>query len=106
MPPTSRVPCFASSHRNDRRVTQRGCQRTFREAHVARRMSPLATSLIATLWVSIIALGGIVFLFTRRPGARGEAFLLSFAAGVLLATAFLDLLPEAVERSHDGGNIF
>ena len=70
------------------------------------RMSPLATSLIATLWVSIIALGGIVFLFTRRPGARGEAFLLSFAAGVLLATAFLDLLPEAVERSHDDGNIF
>jgi zinc and cadmium transporter len=68
-------------------------------------MSPLALSLIATLWVGVIALGGIVFLFTRRPGARGEAFLLSFAAGVLLATAFLDLLPEAVERAHDG-NIF
>src|SRR5215831_12661402 len=70
------------------------------------RMSPLATALIATLWVSIIALGGIVFLFTRRPGARGEAFLLSFAAGVLLATAFLDLLPEAIERGHGDGNIF
>src|SRR5262245_65440505 len=68
-------------------------------------MSPLAASLIATLWVSIIALGGIVFLFTRPPGARGEAFLLSFAAGVLLATAFLDLLPEGVERGH-GGNLF
>jgi zinc and cadmium transporter len=69
-------------------------------------MSPLVFSLIATLWVSTIALVGIVFLFTRRPGARGGAFLLSFAAGVLLATAFLDLLPEAVERGHVGGNIF
>jgi len=68
-------------------------------------MSPLTLSLIATLWVGVIALGGIVFLFTRPPGARGEAFLLSFAAGVLLATAFLDLLPEGVERGH-GGNLF
>ena len=47
-----------------------------------------------------------MFLFTRKPGPRGEAFLLSFAAGVLLATTFLELVPEAVERSHDDGNIF
>ena len=68
-------------------------------------MSPLVLSLIATLWVGVIALVGIVFLFSGQPGGRSEAFLLSFAAGVLLATAFLDLLPEAVARDHDG-NIF
>ncbi len=69
-------------------------------------MSPLASSLIATSWVSAIALVGIVFLFTRRPGMRVEAFLLSFAAGVLLATTFLELIPEAVERGKGEGNIF
>ena len=69
-------------------------------------MSPLAASLLATLWVSAIALVGIVFLFTRRPGLRAETFLLSFAAGVLLATTFLELIPEAVERDQAQGNIF
>jgi zinc and cadmium transporter len=69
-------------------------------------MSPFVLSLLATLWVSALALIGIVFLFVRKPAGRGEAFLLSFAAGVLLATAFLDLLPEAIERGHADGNIF
>jgi zinc and cadmium transporter len=69
-------------------------------------MSPFVLSLLATLWVSALALIGIVFLFVRSPAGRGEAFLLSFAAGVLLATAFLDLLPEAIERGHEQGNIF
>jgi zinc and cadmium transporter len=69
-------------------------------------MSPFVQSLLATLWVSALALIGIVFLFVRKPAGRGEALLLSFAAGVLLATAFLDLLPEAIERRHGDGNIF
>jgi zinc and cadmium transporter len=69
-------------------------------------LSPLAASLLATLWVSAIALVGIVFLFTRRPGLRAETFLLSFAAGVLLATTFLELIPEAVQRGQVHGNIF
>ena len=69
-------------------------------------VSPLVASLLATLWVSTIALVGIVFLFTRRPGVGAETFLLSFAAGVLLATTFLELIPEAVERNHQSGNIF
>jgi len=69
-------------------------------------LPPLASSLIATLWVSTIALIGIVFLFTRKPGPRGEALLLSFAAGVLLATTFIELVPEAVSRGQHDGNIF
>jgi zinc and cadmium transporter len=73
---------------------------------MCRAVSPLVASLVATLWVSAIALVGIVFLFTRRPGERAEAFLLSFAAGVLLATTFLELIPEAVHRGAQDGNIF
>src|SRR4030095_2176036 len=73
---------------------------------MCRAVSPLVASLVATFWVSTIALVGIVFLFTRRPGLRAETFLLSFAAGVLLATTFLELIPEAVERGQQEGNIF
>jgi zinc and cadmium transporter len=69
-------------------------------------MSPLVLSLLATLWVSAIALVGIVFFFTRRPSERGNAFLLSFAAGVLLATSFLELIPEAVHKSEHDENVF
>jgi zinc and cadmium transporter len=69
-------------------------------------LSPFVSSLLATFWVSTIALVGIVFMFRRQPGPRGEAFLLSFAAGVLLATTFLELLPEAVARGSRDGNVF
>ncbi len=69
-------------------------------------LSPVAASLLATFWVSTIALVGVVFMFRRQPGPRGEALLLSFAAGVLLATTFLELLPEAVERARGGHNVF
>src|SRR5262245_21318 len=58
-------------------------------------MSPLLQSLIATVLVSAISLVGIVFIF-REWSDRLSVVSLSFAAGVLLATAFLELLPEAV----------
>src|SRR4029453_16793411 len=72
---------------------------------MCRAVSPLVASLVATFWVSTIALVGIVFLFTRRPGLRAETFLLSFAAGGLLATTFLQLIPEAAEPGHQEGTI-
>ena len=100
---TSRAPCSASSAPDVQ--TQQVAEGPTGQAHVA-GLVPLVASLLATLWVSAIALVGIVFLFTRRPGPRAEAFLLSFAAGVLLATTFLELIPEAVERGRQDGNIF
>jgi zinc and cadmium transporter len=69
-------------------------------------LTPVVSSLLATFWVSTIALVGIVFMFRRQPGPRGEALLLSFAAGVLLATTFLELIPEAVARDGRDGNVF
>ncbi len=69
-------------------------------------MSPLVLALIATLWVSAISLVGIVVFYARRPTERGNAFLLSFAAGVLLATSFLELLPEAVHKAEHDENVF
>lgn len=69
-------------------------------------MSPLAHALIATSLVSAVSLVGIVFLFADWNERRAMLFV-SFAAGVLLATTFLDLLPEAVERSGQrDGNFF
>jgi len=69
-------------------------------------MTPLWQAVLATLVVSTVALVGIVFVFTRRLSHRGELILLSFAAGVLLATTFLELLPEAISLERAPGNIF
>lgn len=63
-------------------------------------MSPLAQAIVATLVVSALSLIGIVFAF-REWSSRIEIASISFAAGVLLATTFVDLLPEAIERSGD-----
>jgi len=67
-------------------------------------VSPVLLALGATLLVSAISLLGIVLLFAGWNERRG-ALVISFAAGVLLATAFLDLLPEAVEHGRDK-NVF
>ncbi len=68
-------------------------------------MAPLWPALGATLVVSAISLVGVVFLFAEWNERRSLTFI-SFAAGVLLATTFLELLPEAVARNHAGGNFF
>jgi zinc and cadmium transporter len=68
-------------------------------------MSPLVQSLVATFFVSAVSLVGVVFLFTDWTERRALLFI-SFAAGVLLATAFLEMFPEAVRRAQGGGNIF
>jgi zinc and cadmium transporter len=68
-------------------------------------MTALYQSLVATFLVSAISLVGVVFLFADWTERRAMLFI-SFGAGVLLATAFLELLPEAVERSHHDGNFF
>jgi zinc and cadmium transporter len=69
-------------------------------------MSPAVLAILATIFISAIALVGIVFFVTHRPKERSETFLLSFAAGVLLATTFLELVPEAVEKAPGDGRIF
>jgi zinc and cadmium transporter len=67
--------------------------------------SALEMSLVATFLVSAVSLIGVVFLFAEWNERRGLLFV-SFAAGVLLSTAFLEMLPEAIERRRDGGNVF
>jgi len=69
-------------------------------------LSPLAQSLIATLLVSLTSFVAIVFAFSDLWTERRQMLLLSFAAGVLLSTVFLELFPEAVEQARGDGNIF
>lgn len=56
---------------------------------------------------SIVSLGGS-FILLKKKLWEGEnsVHLLAFAAGVLLATAFLDLFPEALTESSNDPNIF
>jgi zinc and cadmium transporter len=69
-------------------------------------MGPMAQAVLATAWVSLLSFVGVFLVLGRPMGQRGESFLLSFAAGVLLATSFLDLVPEAIEKSAGDGNVF
>lgn len=68
-------------------------------------MSALVLALVATLLVSAVSLIGVVFLFADWSERRATLFI-SFGAGVLLATAFLDLLPEAVAHHRGDDNFF
>lgn len=61
-------------------------------------MSAQVSALVATFGVSLLALVGLA-LTGRFWNQRIELRSISFAAGVLLATTFLDLLPEALELS-------
>jgi zinc and cadmium transporter len=63
-------------------------------------LSTLGNILLFTFIGSILSLiGGVLLLLKRDLTQRLSHLLISFAAGTLLGTAFLDLLPEAIESS-------
>lgn len=65
-------------------------------------MSTLSYILLATFLGSIGALiGGIILLSREKFALKISHFLASFAAGILLGTAFFDLLPEALREGQE-----
>jgi zinc and cadmium transporter len=71
-------------------------------------MSVLGYILLFTFLGSIASLiGGLILLYKEKIAIKTAHYLTSFAAGVLLGTAFFDLLPEAFEEAAAfGGDIF
>lgn len=71
-------------------------------------MPTLAYILLFTFLGSIGVLIGGLLLLSRGQGAlKASHFLAAFAAGVLLASAFFDLLPEAAHEGEELGiNVF
>ena len=71
-------------------------------------MSALTYIILFTFIGSIGALiGGLILLAFRNFTIKISHFLASFAAGILLGSAFLDLLPEALHEGEEIGiNIF
>ena len=59
---------------------------------------------LSVVVVSLISLVGLIF--TSKFLAKYGFWMVSFAAGALFATAFFDILPEAMELNHGDGNIF
>ncbi len=58
--------------------------------------------LLISAAVSLIGLiGGVVLIWKESWTRRAGGFLLSFAAGSLLAATFFDLLPEALDRTEE-----
>ncbi len=72
------------------------------------QLSTLSNILIFTLLGSAGGLiGGLLLLVKEKYTLKISHFVASFAAGVLLATAFFDLLPEAADGAQKFGiNIF
>lgn len=69
----------------------------------------LVQIILLTLMGSVLSLfGGLILLLRKTWSVAFSLILTSFAAGVLLATAFLDLFPEASEHLAEigGGDVF
>jgi zinc and cadmium transporter len=67
-------------------------------------MSTLEYILIYTFIGSVGALiGGLILISHERIALKISHFLSSFAAGILLGTAFFDLLPEAIHEAEESG---
>jgi len=62
-------------------------------------MNVLSSIIIASLAVSLISLIGAVLLIWNKSVDKFSSRLVGFAAGVMLTTAFIDLLPEALENN-------
>ncbi len=58
--------------------------------------------LIAVIIVSLISILGIFIFMKEKIMKRALFLLVSFAAGTFLGVAFLDLLPEALEKGFTG----
>lgn len=61
--------------------------------------------ILATIGSVISLAGGILLLANRRLAARLALISAPFAAGALVAAAFYDLLPEAVETATEPSNV-
>lgn len=70
-------------------------------------MTTLGYILVFTFLGSIAALiGGVILLSQGKLASKISHYLAAFAAGVLLGTALVDLLPEALHHSEElGGEI-
>lgn len=69
-------------------------------------MSDLYLTIIASIGVSLISLIGAGLLIWKKLFTeKFTLYSVAFAAGVMLTTAFIDLLPEALENNKSG-NIF
>lgn len=62
----------------------------------------LMQPLIATILISGLSFSGSILLINRKLVSKNILhYLVSFAAGVMLSTALLDILPEALESQDD-----
>ncbi len=70
----------------------------------------LSQIIIANIVISLLSLSGAVMILWKKILTKNIIpYLVSFAAGVILTTAFMDLFPEAVEQAAESGlkiNIF
>lgn len=63
--------------------------------------------LLAALFISIVSFSGALALFNKKfDRGNSLSYFISFAAGVMLSAALLDILPEAIESANEPHDIF
>lgn len=63
--------------------------------------------LAANLFISAVSFSGVVILALRKlKSEKFSVHLVSFAAGIMLTAAILDLLPEAVSQAPENSGVF
>lgn len=59
--------------------------------------------ILASVALGLVSFSGALVLLSKRLNTENAlAYLVSFAAGIMLVVAFLDLLPEALEEAGNG----
>lgn len=69
-------------------------------------MSDILVIILASLIVSLISFSGTLLLLIQKKLETLIPHLVSFAAGIMLTTAILELLPESIEGATAEMNIF
>ncbi len=68
-------------------------------------MHPLVAILLLAIFGSVLGLaGGIAFLVSKRLSRNLSHLAIPFAAGVLITTSIIHLIPEAIEQSGNVGS--
>ena len=65
-------------------------------------MSTLATIIVANIFISLLSITGVIFALQKKSEERLILYAISFAAGVMLTTVFVNILPEAAENQGSG----
>jgi ZIP family zinc transporter len=93
----ARIERDKSSRRRDARIVERNAPFAARLRNLRQKVEPVTAVLLAILAAIGFSGASLAALLGRELGPRSRSYSVAFAAGILLALAFVDLFPESLE---------